>query len=135
MEKPERKPQQRQKPIPPEVAAVWGAYLHEGLLDALSTENALGPLDLQERSHREILVAACNCLPMIWAQMFPYWDSPVFDYPGDFESEVISELGSRFGEYFCIHGGALTEHQVQRIITPLIGEFLIDYGIVESPTN
>ena len=132
MDPTERSAKQRRRYFPPEVAAVWGAFLLEGLSDSLLQGESGEVPNLQERRHLDVLVAACNDLPRLWREILPYWDSQVFDYPGVFESEVVSELGSRFGDHFRETGSAPTEAEIHRLIRQLVEAFVRDYEIVDS---
>lgn len=121
----------RKRSIPTEVSSLWGAFLVEGLLDALKTDNCDSHHSIQQRHTLEVMIAACQCLPTLWREVAPYWDSQVFDFPGPFESEVVSELESVFGERFRETGKTPTQTFVLRNIRNLVDGFVKDYEIVD----
>lgn len=121
-------------PLRSDIAAVWGAFLMEGLLDTLSRHAKDGePIHSDQRAYAELVSASCTWLPCLWERIEPWWESPVFDSPGAFESEVVSELGSVFAEHYALYRCMPHADNVQRIITELISSFLLDYEISDPP--
>jgi hypothetical protein len=89
--------------LPAETAALWGAFLHEGLM--LSVRDPARParvLDAWGQGCIELLTEACRCLDTVWLYRRAYPASR--GLPGVFEYEVISELGESLGNHVLTHG-------------------------------
>lgn len=116
-----------------DVAAVWGAFLFEGLMvSAHQPARATEILDRWGDTCTELVRQACEVLPAVWKAIEPYWESQVFDRPGEFETEVISELGSLMGDYVLAGNSRLPpEHMLTASIESLVNEFVRDYEIIE----
>ena len=81
-------------PLHSDTAAVWGAFLFEGLMVSEShPARATEILNRWGDSCTDLVSQACGVLPTIWNAVQPYWESQVFDRPGAFETEVISDIG------------------------------------------
>lgn len=112
-------------PLPATVAAVWGAFLYEGLLIGHQEPRRLRRvLDAWGQGCLELVIATCLHLPEAWAQISLKWETEDCDFPGVFEYEVLAPLGTWFGDYLLSHNGDLpTPIQVQDEIRRLIEAF------------
>lgn len=94
-------------PIHPHLAAVWGAFLHEGMM--LSSRDSDRPAQLLAawgNGYIELIHSVCEYIPILWAQVQPYWDQPD-RFTGVFEYEVVSPLGERLAAYMLVNDGSL----------------------------
>lgn len=114
-------------PLPAEVAAVWGAFLFEGLLTDPSNP-AFTNAVLEAWSHGclELVMATTLFLPEVWQQISQTWESADTDFPGVFEYEVISPLGTYLADYLVRHDGKLPSREdvaaeARRIIAVFLG--------------
>jgi hypothetical protein len=112
-------------PLPTTVAAIWGAFLYEGLLAHYPERNRMeAVLDAWGQGCIELVIAACLHLPEVWDQISRKWEAEDTDFPGVFEYEVISTLGVYLGSYLLAHNGNLPEKEaVAAEITQLIDGF------------
>lgn len=110
-------------PIPANVAAIWGAFLHEGLLVcSKDTSRETQVLQRWNQGCVELMAAACAYLPEVWRQIQPRWYEAQF--PGVFEYEVIAPLGVILGDYILLNQGSLpTREFVQEFVRDLIDDF------------
>ncbi|MDP2227640.1 MAG: hypothetical protein Q8J78_09215 [Moraxellaceae bacterium] len=114
-------------PLPVEVAAVWGAFLFEGLLTDPSNPQFTGiVLDAWGQGCIELVIAATLFLPEVWQQISQTWESSDTDFPGVFEYEVISPLGTYLANYLVSHDGAMPDKEkvsaeVKRLIAVFLG--------------
>ena len=110
--------------IDPHLAAVWGAFLHEGLmLNSRNTERTIKLLDLWGNGCIELVQSVCEYIPILWHQVQPHWDRPQ-GFPGVFEYEVVSILGEQIAEYMLTHDGSLpNDRQFQMIASELVTKF------------
>jgi hypothetical protein len=110
-------------PIPANVAAIWGAFLHEGLLVcSKDTSRETQVLQRWNQGCAELMAAACAYLPEVWRQIQPRWYEAQF--PGVFEYEVIAPLGVILGDYILLNQGSLpTREFVQEFVRDLIDDF------------
>lgn len=114
-------------PLPAEVAAVWGAFLFEGLLTDPSNPTFTNTvLDAWGQGCIELVIAATLVLPEVWQQISQTWESTDTDFPGVFEYEVISPLGTYLANYLVSHDGKLPSKEdvaaeVKRIIAVFLG--------------
>lgn len=94
-------------PISPHLAAVWGAFLHEGMmLNSANVERTIRLLDLWGNGCIELIQSVCEYIPIIWQHAQPYWDQPEA-FSGVFEYEVVSILGEQIATYMLSHDGSL----------------------------
>jgi hypothetical protein len=90
-------------PLSPHLMAVWGAFLHEGLmLNSKNGGRASAILELWGQGCVELIMAVCDFIPDIWKQVQPYWYGTQ-DFPGVFEYEVVSIFGEQLGNYILKH--------------------------------
>ena len=116
-------PTRRKSPLPANVAAIWGAFLYEGLLacshDARRSSEILR---LWMLGCDHLLAEVCAFLPAVWKQIEPRWYEK--DFPGVFEYEVISPLGVNIGDYLLLNYGELPPRELVRsFIEELIADF------------
>lgn len=113
-------------PIPAALAAVWGAFLYEGLLaHAPDQQRMRAILDAWHEGCIELVIAANTHLPEVWEQISSTWNETDADFPGVFEYEVISPLGEWMGDYLLAHDGHLPDTDtVRQKIGELIRAFL-----------
>lgn len=111
--------------MPIHVAAVWGGFLYEGLLaPTLDNQRLDAILDCWGCGCIELVMAVSHFLPELWLQVGAVWQREDTDFPGVFEYEVVSSLGSYLGDYLLSHDGILPElPQVQLKIHELINAF------------
>lgn len=123
-------------PLPAAVAAVWGAFLYEGLLAHFPERqrtNAI--LDTWGQGCIELVIATTLHLPELWQQVSARWEAEDTDFPGVFEYEVISPLGEYFGDYLLAHDGALPDKDtVAAEITRLIDAFFAERVVLPYPS-
>lgn len=124
---------QTNKPLPPDTAAIWGAFLYEGLMMAehkLGEEDTL--INYWKSGYLELITEACNSLPLVWEQACQQKDF-LNDHPGIFEYEVISELGVYMGGYLASHEGVLPpDDEVKAAITHLVLSFFSQAGFTRD---
>lgn len=113
-------------PLPAALAAVWGAFLYEGLLaHAPEPQRTRAILDAWQEGCIELVIAACAHLPEVWEQISTTWNETDADFPGVFEYEVISPFGEWLGDYLLAHDGQLpTLDTVRQHLQELIRAFL-----------
>ena len=118
-----QKPMQKPKTIPANVAAIWGAFLYEGMLAC--SKNMGREAEILKRWNQgcvELMAGACAFLPEVWRQIEPRWYEA--QHPGVFEYEVISPLGVIIGDYILLNKGSLpTRDFVQEFVRDLIEDF------------
>ena len=93
--------------IPAEIAAIWGAFLYEGLMLAeykLGDERTL--LDHWHSGYLELVTELAKVLPPLWEQARREPDFQAH-HAGVFEYEVVAPLGQYLGEYLTSHEGQL----------------------------
>lgn len=111
------------KPIPANVAAIWGAFLYEGMLAC--SKNMGRETEVLKKWGMgcvELMAGACAFLPEVWRQIESRWYEAQF--PGVFEYEVISPLGVIIGDYILLHQGNLPPRLVVR---EFVEELIEDY--------
>lgn len=113
-------------PLPAALAAVWGAFLYEGLLaHHPHPERMHRILDTWREGCIELVIAVCAHLPEVWEQIAMTWNETDADLPGVFEYEVISPLGEWLGDTLLAHDGHLPDvDTVRQKIKELIHAFL-----------
>ena len=118
-------------PLSPHLMAVWGAFLHEGLmLNSKNGGRATAILELWGQGCVELIMAVCEFIPDIWKQVQPYWYGPQ-GFPGVFEYEVVSILGEQLGSYILKHDGELpSRSEAEQMIAELVVTFFSHGGIV-----
>lgn len=112
-------------PLPATVAAIWGAFIYEGLLAHIQDRKRFeAVLDAWGQGCIELVIATCLHLPEVWQQISRKWETEDTDFPGVFEYEVISPLGGYFADYLLNHDGALpSKEEVATEISRLIEGF------------
>ncbi len=121
-------------PISPHLAAVWGAFLHEGvMLNSSNSERSTQLLEAWGNGGIDLIRTVCDFIPDIWKQVQPYWYGPQ-GFPGVFEYEVISILGEQLGTYLLEHDGDLPSHtEMKQMIAELVVTFFSLGGSYEIP--
>jgi hypothetical protein len=69
-------------PLSPHLAAIWGAFLHEGVM--LNRERGTRLLEIWGNGCIELISTLCDFILDIWKQVQPYWYGPQ-GFPGVFE--------------------------------------------------
>jgi hypothetical protein len=112
-------------PIPADLAAVWGAFLFEGVMvSSRQPERARRVLDAWNQGCLELLWQCCSYLPEVWRQVEARWRDASQGFPGVFEYEVISELGALLGDHVILNDGQLPEvDQARTMIRVLLSDF------------
>ena len=105
-------PDWREAAMPPLLAAVWGAFLHEGLMDAPPEDREQAILDHWRAGCIELMDEACELLPLVWQMARDDWDAA--NKLGIFEYQVISPLGHYLGNYLMHHDGQLPDEATTR---------------------
>lgn len=113
-------------PISAERAGLWGAFLYEGLMiDTRYPDRPRRILEIWNQGCIELVAEVCSHLPELWRQIEPYWNNPEHSFPGVFEYEVVSDLGTMLGDYLQMNDGQLpSASQVHGMIDVLIRDFL-----------
>lgn len=111
-------------PLHPHLAAVWGAFLHEGMmLSARDSDRPGRILAVWGNGYIELINAACEYLPILWTQVQPYWNQPD-RFSGVFEYEVVSALGENLaGHMLANDGGLPAEREFEQIARELVQDF------------
>ena len=111
-------------PIDPHLAAVWGAFLHEGMmLNSSDVERTFRILDLWGNGCIELIQSVCEYIPVIWLYAQPYWDKPEA-FPGVFEYEVVSILGEQIATHLLNHEGNLpSDREFAAMASELVTQF------------
>ena len=111
-------------PIDPHLAAVWGAFLHEGMmLNSANVERSIRILDLWGNGCIELIQSVCEYIPVIWQYAQPYWDQPEA-FPGVFEYEVVSILGEQIATHLLNHEGNLpSDREFAAMASELVTKF------------
>ena len=112
-------------PMPAAVAAVWGGFLFEGLMTPSKHSTRTDDiLQAWNQGCIELVIAVSLFLPEVWQQICEVWESSDADFPGVFEYEVLSPLGSFLGDYLLVHEGKLPDPDtVKAMIAELIRDF------------
>ncbi len=112
-------------PIPADLAAVWGAFLFEGVLvSSCEPDRARRVLDAWNQGCLELIWQCCIYLPEVWRQVESRWRDASQGFPGVFEYEVISELGTLLGDHVILNDGQLPEvDKARTIIRTLLTDF------------
>lgn len=113
-------------PIPADLAAVWGAFLFEGLMVSSREPDRAGRvLESWNQGCLELVWQCCSYLPEVWRQVESPWRDSAYGFPGVFEYEVISELGTMLGDHVILNDGQLPDVvKARTIIRVLIVDFL-----------
>lgn len=111
-------------PISPHLAAVWGAFLHEGMmLNSADIERSIRLLDLWGNGCIELIQSVCEYIPVIWQYAQPYWDQSQ-GLPGVFEYEVVSILGEQIATHMLNHEGNLpSDREFAQMASELVTQF------------
>ncbi len=112
-------------PIPADLAAVWGAFLFEGVLvSSREPERARRVLDAWNQGCLELVWQCCTYLPEVWRQVESRWRDSAYGFPGVFEYEVVSELGTLLGDHVILNDGQLPEvDKARTMIRTLLTDF------------
>jgi hypothetical protein len=113
-------------PLPAALAAVWGAFLFEGLLtsdrDPLYNQQVL---ESWGQGCIELVIETTACLTELWQQVAITWNNNDADFPGVFEYEVVSRLGEYLGRHLLTHDGYLPSREhIHEVMHQLIQDFL-----------
>jgi hypothetical protein len=116
-------PKRKSPPIPANVAAIWGAFLYEGLLACYpNRERGTEILRRWALGCDHLMAEVCAYLPEVWQQVEPRWYEK--DFPGVFEYEVIAPLGVSIGDYLLLNNGQLPPRDVVKdYIRDLVADF------------
>ena len=122
-----------QPPLSPHLAALWGAFLYEGLM--LNADRHRRLLEVWGNGCLELISAVCDFIPDLWKQVQPYWYGPQ-GFPGVFEYEVVSVLGEQLSTYLLEHDGDFPPPaDIQQMITELVVTFFSLGGSHEIPSD
>lgn len=116
-------------PLHPHLAAVWGAFLHEGMmLTSKNTERTFRLLDLWGNGSIELINSICEYIPALWEEVQPYWHKPEA-FSGVFEYEVVSILGEELATHMLAHEGNLpSDGECRARAAELVGTFFSQRG-------
>src|SRR5690554_2501118 len=112
------------EPLPAHVAAIWGAFLYEGMMTShQNPERADNVLRMWNAGSLELITATCAYLDKVWACSYPRWhQSEQFD--GVFEYEVISTLGEQIATHLLNHEGNLpSDREFAAMASELVTQF------------
>lgn len=117
-------PEQIQKPLSATVAAIWGAFLYEGMMTShQNPDRADHVLRMWNAGCLELITATCAYLDKVWACSYPRWHQAE-QFDGVFEYEVISTLGSLLGYYVMLNDGKLPPQSISNgMIEDLVDGF------------
>ena len=112
-------------PIPADLAAVWGAFLFEGVMTSGHEPlRAQRVLEAWNQGCLELIWSCGSFLPEVWRQVEARWRDSAQGFPGVFEYEVISELGTLLGDHVILNDGQLPEVEKARtMIRTLLTDF------------
>ena len=112
------------EPLPANVAAIWGAFLYEGMMTShQNPERADHVLRMWNAGCLELITATCAYLNKVWACSYPRWHQAE-QFDGVFEYEVISTLGSLLGYYVMLNDGTLPPESISNgMIEDLVDGF------------
>ena len=112
--------------LPASIAAVWGAFLYEGMmLSHQNPERGSQILRIWNAGCIELVTAACEYLDKVWEYSRERWHHPEL-FGGAFEYEVIAPLGSLLGYYVMFNDGNLPPESVSNgMIEDLVDNFFI----------
>lgn len=94
------------------LATLWGAFLHEGMMDDNRQHEVL---NCWTSGCIELIQAVCNYVPIMWQEASAYYGQPR-DFPGVFEYEVVSAFGGYLGDYLLAHDGTLPSLPAARLL-------------------
>lgn len=111
--------------LPHDLAALWGAFLFEGLMvSSQEPQRARRVLDAWNQGCLELVWQCGSFLPEVWRQVESRWKDSHCSFPGVFEYEVISELGTLLGDHVILNDGQLPElDKVRGMIRVLLADF------------
>lgn len=119
-------PEQIQEPLPATVAAIWGAFLYEGMMTShQNPERADNVLRMWNAGCIELITGTCEYLDRVWEYSCERWHQAEL-FEGVFEYEVISPLGSLLGYYVMLNDGKLPPDSISNgMIEDLVDNFFI----------
>jgi hypothetical protein len=112
--------------LPANVAAIWGAFLYEGMMTShQNPERGDQVLRMWSSGCIELLTETCGYLDKVWEYSRERWHQ-VELFEGVFEYEVISPLGSLLGYYVLLNDGKLPSRNISNgMIEDLVDNFFI----------
>ena len=112
------------EPLPANVAAIWGAFLYEGMMTShQNPERAGHVLRMWNAGCLELITASCAFLDKVWACSYQRW-LQAKQLDGIFEYEVISTFGSLLGYYVMLNDGKLPPESISNgMIQDLVDGF------------
>ncbi|WP_410210673.1 hypothetical protein [Aquirhabdus sp.] len=115
---------QKGSSLPVAVAAVWGAFLYEGIFAIQSDPKTFDTvLTHWNQGCLELVMAACSYLPLVWDEVANIWDHVDTDFAGVFEYEVIVAFGIWL-QHAVLHTGHLPDQAcAQAHISYLLQKF------------
>lgn len=124
-------------PMPADLAALWGGFLFEGLLvSSHQQDRARRVLDAWNQGCLELVWQCSSFLPEVWRQVESRWRSADQRFPGVFEYEVISELGTLLGDHVILNDGELPNVEKTRtMIRVLVADFFSQENCAKAATS
>jgi hypothetical protein len=112
--------------LPPDLGALWGAFLFEGLMTSDQQRNrSQAVLESWNQGCVELVWQCCSFLPEVWRQIEPHWNHSPVGLPGVFEYEVVSEFGTLLGDHLILNDGQLPDMEtVRKMIRVLVADFM-----------
>lgn len=108
--------------LPTDLAAVWGSFLHEGLMDSLNTQRESIILQHWHSGCIELMQSVCAVLPRLWTLARDQWQS--HSDLGVFEYEVVALLGQYLGDCLIVQNGQLPDEvQIEAVMQRLLHSF------------
>jgi hypothetical protein len=115
--------QQSHQPLPASVAAVWGAFLLEGMLIERSVHERIDRIiETWQQGFIELMIEACQCLDPLWNEVRDHWQQPE-KFDGVFEYEVVAPLGRFLGNHLLQHRSLPSLDHQQGAIAELVDIF------------
>ena len=114
-----------QSPLPVELAAVWGAFLLEGLLIQPPVHQRIDQIvEASPQGFIELVRDVCQCLQDLWSEVHDCWHHP--ELFGDvFEYEVVSPLGRFIGDHLVQHNCIPSPCHIKGAIAELVENFFV----------
>jgi hypothetical protein len=110
--------------LPTWTAAVWGAFLHEGLMDSIGNPRDKAILGNWKLGCIELVQESSVYLSDIWDELFRQYD-PNDACCGVFEYEVVVAFGHYFGNHILLNNGQFpSDREIRSVIQTLVYSFL-----------
>ena len=110
--------------LPTSTAAIWGAFLHEGLMDSIGNPRDKAILGNWKLGCIELVQESSVYLTDIWDELYRQHD-PNDACCGVFEYEVVAAFGHYFGNHILLnHGDLPSDREIRSVIQTLVYSYL-----------